>query len=239
MIKPVSDRIERIFSHSAALQQSGRLRNTVYCIKSRVYILNQDSTTVIKFPLRVSERVFTTPVSFDASDYDSSVFGVKDGKVCFVRREGDYIREKCCKPCKLSPIKISKLFKQRSDECIKRNKVLLNDSFVNCLQKDLGHIEFSGCNGALVVRQRDIYTGSLISITKRANKSLGVINQETLKNFGPIGIRTNDFLALFTFVSSVFFYFAGKHIVWFESNDRKMPFVGMISHCKYDELGRS
>lgn len=229
-------RIEKIFAHAAALQQSGRLRNTIYGLKKSVYILNQDFTVLLRFPLRGSENPFDSPISFAANDYDSNIFAEKDGKICFVQEHGDFIREKSCRTPGQNPTDIKKMFKKYSYSPPEGNKVTLNTDFVKCLDESLSHVEFSARKGSLIIKQRNIYDGSVITIVKKKKKGLGISSDAKLKSFKPIGIRTNDLLALFAFAGSVSFFFS-KGFTWVESNDPNMKFTGVISQCIYDELG--
>jgi hypothetical protein len=231
----VNLRVEKIFAHAAALQQNGRLRNTIYGINRQVYIMNQDHTVLIRFPLRSSEPPFSSPISFSANDYDSETFAVKKDKICFIQKQGDFIREKSCKTPQYTPSKIQSIYKSIFQKIKKRNAITLNQDFVNCLDDSLSHVEFSSKQGKLTAIQRNIYTGSVISISKNTNKK-ALIQNAPLRPFKPLGIRTNDLLALFTFVDTVTFYFI-KNMVAFESGDKSMPFVGVLSQCIYDELG--
>lgn len=228
-------RIERIFSHAVALQQSGRLRNTIYCIRKFIYILNQSHTILIRFVSRDAESLFEKPVSFNANDYDSSDFEEKDGKIIFRKRIGDFVREKSCQTPQFTPLNIHKIFKQYLSDFDKSNRVIWNESFKACLDEDLSHIEFSSKKGEIIVKQRNIYSGNVITIQPVKKKGFN-LESNKLKSFKPIGIRTNDFLALFQFVSNVSFYF-GRKIIWFESNDPSLPFKGVISQCLYNEIG--
>ncbi len=236
-MKKANYRIEKIFAHAAALQQSGRLRNTIYGLKKSVYILNQDFTVLLRFPLRRSENPFDSPISFAANDYDSNIFEERDGKICFIQKYGDFVREKSCRIPGQLAADVQKTFKKFAASIKNKNKVTLNMDFVKCLDESLSHIEFSVRKGQLIIKQRNIYDGSVITITKKKKAGLGIASDASLKSFKPIGIRTNDLLALFAFAESVSFYFSSKGVTWFESEDRKMPFVGIISQCIYDELG--
>jgi len=230
-------RIENIFAHAAALQQSGRLRNTIYGLKKFVYIMNQDFTVLLRFPLRAQENPFDSPISFAANDYDSPIFEERDGKICFIQKHGDFVREKSCRIPGQSATDVQKTFKSFATSVKNKNKVTLNRDFVKCLDESLSHVEFSVRKGRLKIKQRNIYDGSVITVTKKKKAGLGVTSDAKLKSFKPIGIRTNDLLALFAFAGSVSFYFSKKGITWIESEDRKMLFTGIISQCIYDELG--
>ena len=80
------DVLEEIFAHAVALTQSGHLRSTIYCAGKYVYIMNQDSTILLRF---LAPEPFPEPVAFYANDYDSPEFYVKNGRVHFVKRIQD------------------------------------------------------------------------------------------------------------------------------------------------------
>lgn len=234
----VNLRVQSIFDHAASLQQNGRLRNTIYCYKKFIYILNQDFTVFLRFPLRDTEVSFSHPVSFNANDYESKQFREEDGKIIFITEGEDYVRTKSCKTPQFSPKEIHKLFVGKKKEEFKRKgEIVLKDTLLAKTDDDLSHMEFSVEKGELVIRQRNIYSGSVISIRKNAQKSNLLESSSKLKNFKPIGLRTNDFMALFIFTKTLHFYFNNRDTVWVESKDKKMPFIGIISQCVYDELG--
>jgi len=238
-VEKVKDRIADIFSHAVALQQNGRLKNRVFCIDDEIYILNMDMTIILKFTLRKGEAPFKSPVSFDANDYESNMFKEKNGRIIFVTKKGDYVKEKSCRTPQLSPKDVREMYNKLIKETKKKNKACLNQDFVSCLDTDLSHIEFSGEKGKLVAKQRNIYSGSVITITKtEEQKGFDIQSDKIEKDFKPIGIRTDDFLSLFQFVGSVVFYFYKDSIIRFESGEKRMAFEGILSQCVYDELGK-
>lgn len=233
----VTKRYERIFSHAVALQQSGRLRSLIFCQRTCIYILNQDHTILIRFPLQGGETSrFKHPVSFKANDYDSNEFTERDGQIIFKQKHGEYYRDKACRVPNLTGKEVSKMYKKLSQQGTKKNRVPINSDFLKCMNSHLTHLEFQGRKGKLICRQRDIYSGSMITITKNLVKKTALF-ASTVQNFSTIGLRTTDFEALFSFTKTIYFYFAGKDVVLFESKNAQMPFTGIISRCVYDELG--
>lgn len=232
----MTKRMEMIFAHAAALQQSGRLKSTIYCRKRSIYVLNQDRTVLIHFPLRSNEPPFKRSLSFYANDYDSTQLTEQDGHICFVQRSGVYERQKSCQVPDITSKEIVTIFNQRLATAKKTNKVTMTKDFLTCLDESLSHIEFKGVKGHLVALQRNIYSGTIIKIEKATAKGLGLFTEE-VKDFKVFGLRTNDFVALFTFASSLSFFFAGKDVVVFENTHHSMPFTGMLSRCVYDEIG--
>lgn len=233
----LSNRLEDIFAHAVALQQSGRLRSTVYCIGRKVFILNQDQTVLLRFLLRETDKMeFEHPVSFAANDYDSKEVEERDGRICFIQNAAGFERVKSCRTPSMSPEEVQALFK--GYELFQQNQVVLHKDVLGLLDESLSHIEFSAKGGAFKIVQRNIYSGSHIELKREEAKGLGLnVVEDSLEDFKPIGLRTDDFLALFSFVDSLTFYFQTGGLVWAESKDAKMPLRALISKCKYDELG--
>jgi len=231
----LSNRIEEIFSHAVALQQSGRLRSSVYCIGRKVYILNQDHTALLRFRLRKTDKLeFDTPVSFNANDYDSQVVEQKGDKICFVQSAAGFKRVKSCRTPSLSPEEVEEMFKEYKVKL--RNTVTLHSKMLGLLNEALSHIEFSCEDGEFKIVQRDIYSGSIIELKREKSGGLMEVKDD-LEDFEPIGLRTNDFLALFTFIPTLQFSFLGDGFICVDSKDDKMPLRALISKCRYDELG--
>lgn len=231
----LSNRLEDIFAHAVALQQSGRLRSTVYCIKNKVYILNQDQTVILRFLLRKTDKIlFDTPVSFSANDYDSREVEERDGKICFIQSAAGFERVKSCQTPKMAPEAVDKLFKSYNTEL--SNTVVLHEEMTGLLDESLSHIEFSSEGGEIRIVQRNIYSGSVIEL-KRQDTEGFLQTKDDLEDFEPMGLRTNDFLALFSFVKSVQFHFLPEGIIVAESREERMPMKAVISKCVYDELG--
>lgn len=231
----LSDRLEDIFAHAVALEQNGRLRSTVYCIGLRVFILNQDQTVFLRFRLRkVDKMEFTDPISFNANDYDSKHLEVADGKIQFIQEAGGWERTKSCKTPRMSPENVQELFSGFEVEEV--NTVTLHSSVLALLEENLSHVEFTSEDGELVITQRNIYSGAVITL--RRKETGGLLEQKgDLGEFEPVGIRTPDLQALFTFVDTLDFHFLPDGFIVVDSKNPKIPMRGLISKCRYDELG--
>jgi len=232
----LSDRLEDIFAHAVALQQNGRLRNTIYGMGRKVYILNTDHTVILRFRLRKTDRVeFDPPISFAANDYDSKLVGVEDGKICFIQESAGFTRVKRCLTPSTTPEDVDKIFRgYKVDEGVA--SISLHAQMLSLLDENLSHIEFSCEDGEFKMVQRNIYTGTVAEITRKAGG--GLMDQTVkLEDFEPIGLRTGDFLALFTFVDSLDFHFLPDGFICVDSKDPKMPMRALVSKCVYDELG--
>lgn len=240
----LNDRLEDIFAHAVALQQAGKLRSTIYCIGRKVYILNQDDTVIMRFRLRKVDQhrgdllEFEQPVSFHANDYDSKHVEYKDGKICFIQEsEGErgFIRTKSCRTPAMTPEEVEELFKSYPVEIT--NTVQLHSKMLGLLDENLSHIEFSAQNGEFKIVQRNVYSGSVIEIKRKEGKGGFYENKDDLEDFEPMGLRTNDFMALFNFVDNLQFHFLSEGFICVDSHDKKTPMRAIISKCVYDELG--
>lgn len=232
----ISQRIEDIFSHAAALQQSGRLRNTIYCVDSDVFVLNQDHTLLLRFRLREEESAFSNPISFDASDYDSRELEEREGRIEFLQREEGWCRTKSCKAPRFSSERVAEIFRDQGKPS--GDRVTLPATILSMLDESLSHLEFSCKDGHFQIVQRNIYTGTVVKLQQESSKGSMGLTVQSCGDFDPVGLRTSDFLALFSFADAVSFWFGGsKERVHFKSDDPKVKMTGVISCCLYDELG--
>jgi len=229
----INDRIEAIFSHAVALQQDGRFRNTIHCSGKMIHVMNQDMTVILRFPIRQYETEFKNPISFFANDYDSKQFEERDGRICFIQGNEDYERTKSCKVPSTESKNPEKIWKGIKFE--KQNCVTIKSSILSLLEDDLSHIEFSCTGGKLKVVQRNIFSGALIEIEKKAAKGL-LAEKDSTGDFPVLAMRTNDFTALFSFVDQIKFYFSGNGYIYFMSISKKLKMDGIVSQCVYEEM---
>lgn len=223
--------IEAIFSQAVALDQSGRLKNTIYAIKKRIFIKNSDNTVLLSF---ISpDGSFQNPISFKANDYEGTRFYEKEGKIVFETQENGYTKEKSCVSPGKTPQEMKELFE--SFDVLERNKISFHSGVISFLNDSLSHTEISIQNGEWVLTQRDIYSGSISQIKKQ--KSGLNINTDTVKgSWGPLGIRTSDFIALFAFQDHLDFYLNSDSEYIYVSGTR-WNMKGIIATCLYDEMG--
>lgn len=234
----MSNLTEGIFAHAVALHQAGRLRSTIYAFKKVVYILNMDKTVLLRFELPVSEG-FDNPIGFIANDYDSSDFYEEDGQIVFTIEAGGFERKKYCKTPGKTFDEVDKLFKSYSVKS-HTNEVLITKEALPNFNESLSHIEFESDGNRIIITMRDIYSG-VVNIMKRSESGDGLLglSPDTIKgSFGPAGMRTNDFLALFSFNESVTVKFPTKpSIDYFAISGPAFNMTGIISACLYDEMG--
>jgi hypothetical protein len=227
--------LETIFSHAVALDQSGRMRNSIFCGDRQIYILNYDKTILLCFKL--SSKQFSQPVSFHANDYDSGNFYEKDGKIIFVRQGIEFERKKSCGvPNKtyhdVDNLFTSYLFNQTSEERFELDKTVME-----LLEEDLSHVEFFSEDKKLVIIQRDVYSGNVVRLDRKPETGLKLLGKKDkfTEDFSPFGIRTNDLIALFTFNRKIEFLIQQGY---FFIRGSEASMTGVLSHCLYDDMGK-
>lgn len=233
----MSQLTEGIFAHAVSLHQGGRLRSTIYAYGKVVYILNMDKTVLLRFELPVAEG-FENPVSFVANDYDASDFYEEDGQIVFRQSGGGFERKKSCQTPGKTFDQVDEMFKGFSFKDHK-NEFLVTKDALNLLEEGLSHMEISVEGGALSIIQRDIYSGSIIELTREDEEGLlGGGAVDNLKgDFGPVGIRTNDFMALFSFCDSITVKCPTKSSFdYFQVNGPFFNMTGVVAACLYDEI---
>lgn len=231
----MSRRLENIFAHAIALNANTRLKNEIHCVGSHVYVVNYDRTVILRFDLTKSES-FDEPLAFYATDYDSPKFYQKDGKIFFEKKSGDYVRTKSCKIPNAG--EAASLFdKYYADRGKQQIIASLSSQFLNVLDKDAGHIEFSYKNGATRFIQRDLFSGSISTIDIVNSKGFAIVSEQTIiRHFDPIAMRTNDFYALFSFCDKINFLLDKRGFFIVEGNVYGMK--GIVAGCLYDDIGR-
>ena len=231
----MSRRLENIFAHAIALNANTRLRNEIHCVGSYVYVVNYDRTVILRFELTKSES-FDEPLAFYATDYDSPKFYQKEGKIFFEKKSGDYVRTKSCKipnAGEAAPL-FDKYYADRGKQQVIAS---LSSQFLNVLDKDSGHIEFSYKNGTTRFIQRDLFSGSISTIDIVNSKGFSIVSEQTIiRHFDPIAMRTNDFYALFSFCDKIKFLLDKRGFFIVEGNVYGMK--GIVSGCLYDDIGR-
>lgn len=225
--------VEEIFAHAVALTQANRLKNTVYCKENHVFILNFDNTILLRFTLPEWHTPFSNPVAFNANDYDGNHFYEKDGKIIFVSEVGGVERKKTIAVPGAAPDEIERMFKNY--ETLNVCDISFHKNILEALDDKLSHIEISVRDGEWKLIQRDIYSGSTIEISelKKGLRAGGNIKQD----IGPVGIRTNDFAALFTFNDRVKFHFDPDCREYASVTGQKYDMEGTVAFCIYDEIG--
>lgn len=230
--------VERIFAYAVALEQSGRQKNTVFGFRDIVYILNADKTLLLRF--KTSKSEFPEPIGFFASDYDSSEFQINKGIISFIQDNQEFVRKKHCNVPSQTFEEVNDLFlwfqKQSPTEVA---SITFSKPSLDLLNDNLSHIEFMGRDGRLTILQRDIYSGTLIELNRRKASGLGLeLYEDNIEqDFGPLGMRTNDFMALFSFNDKIRIRFldSDKHYFIIEGVHNEV--TGVVAGCLYDSIG--
>lgn len=236
-MKKIDPRVESVFAHAAAMHQSGRMRNTIYVRDKEIYILNIDSSVLLRFVLSASASPFSQPLGFNAADYESSALYEEDGKIIFEKDEGEWNVKKSCGTTELNPDQVAGIFSNFPP--IKENKIILRSSIITLLDQKLSHVELSGRIGdSISIKQKNIYDGKVIDITRKKASGMGISEGDKItKSFGPLAIRTNDLIALFSFNDQLTFSFSSSEKGYCRITGRNFKMAGIIGLCRYDELG--
>lgn len=221
---------EKILSIAVVLTQNGHLRNEVFLGNKSIYIANFDNTVILHFD---SKEEFPEKIGMESNQYDSPDFKLIDGKIVFTQNAAGFVRKKSCATSKRTFDEIDdsfrKLYKKKGD-----NRLDLHTEVLSLLEESLSHIEVSAKNRKPLLLQRDIYSGSTVELTQ-VKEGFGVSWGKTIKeDFGPIGLRTADLLALFTFSNTVKFFFGKKNDFAVIEGD-KFGMKGIVAGCLYDE----
>lgn len=230
--------VSELFAYAAALDQQGKQKNSIFCFKDVIYILNYDKTIVMKF--WISSNLFDSPIGFFANDYDSPQFYIEGDKIVFLKKEGGLERKKYCKPPDQDFAYAEAIFNKFYPENLKELSVLsLTKNVIDLLDDSLSHIEFVGRDKKIQILQRDIYTGSLIEI-KKLKSGVGVTDgQDSISDFEPLGMRYNDFSALFAFMDDTdqlkFYFNCDKS--YFVVEGIRSSMKAIVAGCLYDDIG--
>lgn len=237
----MSKELETIFAYAVALDQSGRLKNTIHCKDNRVFVLNNDSTVILNFTLSNRVPPFKHPISFKADDYDSANFVEKDGSIVFIQQGEEFTRKKTCGAPGLLFHDVENLWGKMVIDFPLNDRgagtFSINKKSLALIEENLSHLELYGKAGKLIITQRDVFSGTIIRLTRK-QEGLGAFKPDNLPfDFGPIGIRTSDFIALYSFVDQIVFFICPetKGVLGITGLTQNMS--GYISICIYDELG--
>lgn len=227
----------RVFAHAVALEQSGKMKSVIVCKDNQVYILNYDKTVLMRFEL--SRVKFESELSFNADDYDSEEFREENGKIIFVTHgEGGYDREKICKAPNVNFKDVESMFNQfwgSSEESLA--VISLTNNELKLLDESLSHVEFLSKDLQPQILQRDIFSGSIVKLERKSFKGLSINKDEIAEDFGPIGMRTNDLSALFTFNDVVDMFFLPQKYGYFIVEGKQYKMKAIVAKCLYDDLG--
>ena len=234
----VNKRIEGIFAQAVAMDNRG-IKNMIHCIGDNIYVVNFDYSMILRFSLRQSEARFEVPISFNANEYDSPQFAFEitpDGsKIVFRTVEKEFTRRKICYTKSVSPNAedIDKLYQELKKKAEQSQYLFyLSADCVPLLEEDLSHAEISVENSSLILRQRNIYTGTIVEVESN-EKGFFTVNRLP-KEMPPIALKTKDFTSLFNIQKSLAFIPTEDFLAVKDS--QKDDFDGVLALCKYDMI---
>jgi hypothetical protein len=234
--------VERIFSYAVGLEQSGRQKSIIFGFENVIYILNSDKTLLLRFQTPKPE--FPEPIGFFANDYDSSEFGTTKGFISFLKDNQEFTRKKQCRVPSETFDEVDEMFWKFYEGGAEKQPYLAFISFskpsLELLEESLSHIEFQSIDRKLIILQRDIYSGTLIQLERKKATGLGitVYDDQIKKDFGPLGMRTNDFIALFNFNDQIQIHFLSPDRPYFIIEGAHNSMLGVVAGCLYDSIGK-
>lgn len=234
----VNKRIEGIFAQAVAMDNRG-IKNMIHCIGDNIYIVNFDYSMILRFSLRQSEARFEVPISFNANEYDSPNFTFEitenGSEIVFRTVEKEFTRRKICYTKSVSPTAedIDRLYQELKKKAEQSQYLFyLSADCVPLLEEDLSHVEISVENSALILRQRNIYTGTIVEVESN-EKGFFTVNRLP-KEMPPIALKTKDFTSLFNIQKSLAFIPTEDFLAVKDS--QKDDFDGVLALCKYDMI---
>ena len=229
----VTDRTELMFSQAVALAQNGMMKSTIHANGDKLFVLNMDDTILIRFKMN---QEFPQAVSFFANDYESPDMILEGDQVAFMTNSEGHSRKKICPKPKIGFEAVAKIwegFKTEEPAEIEPVTVPLTKHILALLDDDLSHVEFHN-EGGLKIIQKNIYSGARVEIENQVAKT-GLLGND-LPAFEPIGIRTTDLKALFSFVDELTLHiFPGNNWLYFRDGYKILE--GILGTCLYDEIG--
>ncbi len=234
----VNKRIEGIFAQAVAMDNRG-VKNMIHCIGDNIYIVNFDYSMILRFSLRQSEAKFEVPISFNANEYDSPNFTFEitenGSKIVFHTVEKEFTRRKICQTKSVSPTaedidRLYQEFKKKAEQS--QYLFYLSADCVPLLEEDLSHVEISVENSSLILRQRNIYTGTIVEVESN-EKGFFTVNRLP-KEMPPIALKTKDFTSLFNIQKSLAFIPTEDFLA--VKDPQKDDFDGVLALCKYDMI---
>jgi len=225
---------EKIFARAVKLEKKWEQRNAIFCLGTTIYIFNDDKTVILKFK---STREFKSEIRFYASDYDTDEFEMRGDRIVFLARSGQFKREKFCRvpDSKFEDVEnISNKF-WKSD-LLNKTTMIIEKSDLGLFDEGLSHIEFVCKNLEPTIIQRDIYAGRVRKITP---KKMGLVlhKDNVTYDFGPLGMRTEDFFTLFSFEDMIKIHLLPSKKKYFIIEGEFHGMMGIVVGCLYDELG--
>lgn len=227
----INPRTEMMFSQAVALAQSGKMKSAIHAKGRDLLILNMDDTILLRF---LMDQEFPGASSFFANDYESPVVEIENGTITFFVQRGAYEQRKSCQQPKLDfegAVGIWDKYLPMLDF-----PMVFHKTAASLLDDSLSHVEIHGKDGKVLLVQKNIYSGSRVEVDESTSTESLFSIHVVPEGMKPLGIRTNDFQALFTFVESLTFYIQPGHS-WVYFKDPSGMLEGILATCVYDELG--
>lgn len=226
----INNLTEAMFAQAVSLAQNGKMKSTIHCGGNVILVQNMDSTILLGFE---TDQMFDEEFSFFANDYESKNIEIENGKVVFTTYSEGLKRTKVCASPRTTFMDVRASWKHHKPD--KSQKVMIPKAVISLLEDGLSHVELGADKDSIFkLIQRDIYSGSRVEVHHEIKDSDFDLDDGLC--FGPVGVRTVDFMSLFTFLDTITFYpQKDEDWLYFESVDSSMN--GILATCIYDELG--
>ena len=223
--------VESIFATSVLLSSQGRFKTEVHVVPNYIYLINADNTVIMEF--NVPDIPKDLEFSFFPEDYESNHLLLQENTTKFITETSNWIRTKEVsvpseEKRKVTVESFNSLWLESNGEHLDFN---FNKKDLSLLEDRLSHIEIAAHEGKLILRQRDIYSGNSLVLTKTENPTLF---KTTRPDFGPIAVRTGDFKALFHYHSNLTLsVYSNITLAW----GNTVPVMrSILSHCHFNEM---
>ena len=199
------------------------------------YLVNAESTILVRYD-GVTDS--TSEQRWKCADWERGTVEMDGDQVVFRSESGGCSRSKRCSAPAITFGEVDEAWKTLSARVGPDvPKVTLTDALFKeskgrsaALDEGLSHVELWYVDGRVILKQRDLYSGSLIEVDVQSAGGIGFFAEE-LKPFDRTAMRTRDLLALFLLEASLDFQL-GDHVMAV----RGSGFQAIVGNCVYDDM---
>lgn len=173
----------------AAQLKNGSQQDSVVVAKGDVaYVINSERTMLVRIGLGSMVGV---EVAWRSEDWEDGARSVTthDGVTEFLVVQSNVEKRKTCPAPGVTFAEVDTAWKRET--AAGPEFTLVGSMIKSNLDDSLSHIEFWNIGGKLVIKQRDLYGGSVIELRMKVMANDGVV-----PNFDRVALRTKDFLGL-------------------------------------------
>jgi len=195
------------------------------------YVLNSECTVLLQY---IDVADVQDEVRWKSLDWERGTARMDGDEVVFFGESGGCKRTKRCSAPTTTFSQLEEAWKVLM---VNHTSDTANLTMTAALAKEhlddsLSHVEFWFENGTAVIKQRDLYSGTLITVELPSSKrQVGGFFSTKPQPFERTSLRTKDLLALLSLEASLTFCL-GKNA----STAKGTKFTAIISNCVYDSL---